>query len=165
MKIQLAGFLDNSSVNGQGLRSVIFMSGCKHNCPNCHNKEMQNFTYGESVDTDQVVNRVLKNLPILDGVTISGGDPMFSPEPLLELLTKLKSHNINIWIYTGFTYEKLIEKEIYRKILNHTDILVDGLYKEELRDDSCKYYGSSNQRIIDCKQSMSKDEVVLTDIK
>ena len=164
MKIQLAGFLDNSSVNGFGVRSVIFMSGCKHNCPNCHNKEMQDFNYGESLDIETVVKRVVKNSPITDGVTISGGDPMFSPEVLLDLLKQLKENKINVWVYTGFTYDLLIKNDKYKEILKYVDILVEGLYVEELKDDNCKYYGSSNQNIVDVQLSLIEGMVTFLDL-
>ncbi len=158
--IKLSGFLDNSTVNGEGMRSVIFLSGCPHHCPGCHNQVMQNSSYGDLVSVSSIVNSVLKNLPIIDGVTISGGEPFSQPLALLTLSSMLKSYGINIWVYSGYTYNELISNEINIPILKNIDVLVDGKFIKELKSYEIKFRGSSNQRMIDVQKSLEAGEVV-----
>jgi len=148
LKIQIAGFLDNSTVNGEGMRSVVFFSGCTLNCPSCHNKEMQTIQYGDSVDSSELMKRIEKNKPIIDGVTISGGDPFLQIDELIYLLGLIKESNFNVCVYTGQVYENLLEDNLARKALDLIDVLIDGPYIETLPTDEL-YIGSSNQRIID----------------
>lgn len=150
MKIQLAGKKENSLVNGDGMRYTIFLSGCSHNCEGCHNKEMQNYSYGDSWDTNDLFEMVKSNIDYIDGVTFSGGDPMMQPEAVYELAKRFKEElNINIWLYTGFLLEDIQSDLIRSKILNYLDVLVDGKFKKELLNSTTKrYVGSENQRII-----------------
>jgi len=152
MKLRLAGFLDDSLVNGDGLRSVVFVSGCSHNCAGCHNIEMQSHHYGEEVEAEDIFNRIKDNI-IVRGVTFSGGEPMDQAEALCELAEKIKSHGLNLWCYTGYTYEQILEgtDENKKKLLSYVDVLVDGQYIEELKEGASKYTGSRNQRIIKLK--------------
>lgn len=150
MKIQLAGKKENSLVNGDGMRYTIFLSGCSHNCEGCHNKEMQNYSYGDSWDTNDLFEMVKSNIDYIDGITFSGGDPMMQPEAVYELAKRFKEElNINIWLYTGFLLEDIQSDLIRSKILNYLDVLVDGKFKKELLNSTTKrYVGSENQRII-----------------
>ena len=163
MNIRLAGIIFESLTNGKGLRKIFFSKGCEHNCKNCHNESMNSFDGGELLDIDFLVNSVL-DTPYLKGVTFSGGDPFYQAKAFAEFSTKLKNHNINIWCYTGFTYEELIklsEKDdgIYN-LLHHIDVLVDGPYIEELNDGSTRYRGSKNQRIIDVVKSLKENKII-----
>lgn len=163
MNIRLAGIIFESLTNGKGLRKIFFSKGCKHNCKNCHNESMNSFDGGELLDIDFLVNSVL-DTPYLKGVTFSGGDPFYQAKAFAEFSTKLKKHNINIWCYTGFTYEELIklsEKDdgIYN-LLHHIDVLVDGPYIEKLNDGSTRYRGSKNQRIIDVVNSLKENRII-----
>ena len=90
MNLQVAGFLEHSTVNGEGFRSVLFVSGCYHNCPDCHNKEMQNFSYGEQTSIQTIYESILKNKPLLDGVTFSGGEPFEQSEALAHIAQLIK---------------------------------------------------------------------------
>ncbi|MGL4344402.1 MAG: anaerobic ribonucleoside-triphosphate reductase activating protein [Cellulosilyticaceae bacterium] len=152
--LQVAGFLDHSLVNGEGFRSTLFLSGCHHNCKGCHNPAMQDTTYGESVALDTVLQRILKNLPLVDGVTISGGDPFEQAPALLELLKRLKAKGISVWVYTGYLYETLALEPIKSKLLPYIDVLVDGPYIKSQHTDTTKYIGSSNQRILSLTNGM-----------
>jgi len=154
MKLRLAGFLDDSLVNGDGLRTVVFVSGCSHNCPGCHNIEMQSHQYGEEIEVEEIFNRIKGNI-IIRGVTFSGGEPMDQAEALCELAEKIRSFGLNLWCYTGYTYEQILEgtDEYRKKLLSYVDVLVDGRYMEELKEGAAKYTGSRNQRIIRLKQS------------
>lgn len=161
MKLQVAGFLDNSLVNGEGLRSVVFVSGCNHNCPGCHNIDMQNYDYGESVDVKLVFEKIQKNMPLIKGVTFSGGEPFQQAEALCELASMVKKEGLNLWCYTGYTYEYILKsKDKYKlELLKHIDVLVDGPFIESLKENAPKYVGSSNQRILNLNESSIGGEI------
>lgn len=160
--LQLAGFLDNSLVNGEGMRSVVFVSGCNHNCIGCHNKVMQDFKYGDSIYIKEVVNRIKDNMPIIKGVTLSGGEPFEQAEKLYQLSKEIKALGLSIWCYTGYTFEQLIEfnDNSCKKLLQCIDVLVDGEFKIDKKDKGLKYRGSSNQRIIDVKNSIKGHKII-----
>lgn len=147
MQLQVAGFLEHSMVNGEGFRSVLFVSGCKHACPGCHNKDMQDFNYGESISTADILQRIQKNRPIIDGVTFSGGEPFEQCEGLTELAQQLKADGLTLWCYSGYTYEVLEDDPSTSDLLQLIDVLIDGPFIEALADANLKYRGSSNQHI------------------
>lgn len=151
MNFRIADYIPNSLENGEGVRDVIFFSGCKHKCRGCHNKEAQKMDFGSDISVDEIVLKVLKNKPMIDGVTISGGDPFFQYPALLELCKRLKEHKINIWVYTGYYYPELGAWG-YGEALKYIDVLVDGRFMMKKKDSSLRYRGSSNQSIIhfDC---------------
>lgn len=146
--LQVAGFLDHSTVNGDGFRSVIFLSGCQHHCKGCHNPEMQSPTYGDSIEIADLLSRIKKNLPIIDGVTLSGGDPLEQASSVLYLIKSIKEMGLSIWLYTGYTYEELQNNALFMEVLLSVDVLVDGPFLLDLKSDHLKYRGSSNQRIL-----------------
>ena len=163
MKIRLAADLQTDSiVDGKGLRTVIWTQGCSHNCKGCHNPSTHSFEDGDLVDLEEVISS-LENLEGQDGITFSGGDPMFQPKPCAILAKKAQELEMNVWVYTGFKYEELISsknKDIMA-FLNYIDVLVDGKFDIEKRDLSLEFRGSSNQRIINVKESLEKNKVVL----
>lgn len=149
----------DSIVDGIGLRTVIWFQGCKHNCPKCHNPATHSFDLKLEMSVNEIVNFYLKQ-KLQDGITLSGGDPFYqSSDELLDLLQKLKQHNVNIWCYTGFTYEYLLKH--FNQHLQYIDVLVDGLYKDELKDLSLYFCGSSNQRIIDVPESLKQNQIII----
>lgn len=163
-KVRLAGSIESDSiVDGEGIRTVIWFQGCSHNCKGCHNPESHAFDAGEEVDVEDV-KKVIRELEFQSGVTFSGGDPMFQPEALLELAKCTHECGMNVWCYSGFTYEQLLElsknKPIYADILNEIDILVDGKFELDKKNFTVKFRGSSNQRIIDVKESLKSNKIV-----
>ena len=100
-------FIHESLVNGEGVRTTVFFTGCDKNCKGCHNKELQDFNAGVEMHIDDIVQEILKEIEIIDGVTLSGGDPFCQKDGLLELCKELKKHKINIWVYTGENYDDL----------------------------------------------------------
>ena len=148
--LRVAGFLDNSLVNGEGLRSVLFVSGCRHNCKGCHNKCMQDFNYGDNVSLDEVLQRIKSNIPLIKGVTFSGGDPFEQAAGLSVLAEGIKELGLNIWCYSGYTYDEILKSNDRNKLelLKRIDVLVDGRYEETLKEGAHKYTGSRNQKII-----------------
>lgn len=150
MKIKWCGYIPNSMVNGKGIRDVIFLPGCVHNCPGCHNKKFQNPNFGVDIEIDEILTLFKNNNDMVDGITISGGDPLYQYDKTLELCKAIKSSDIannNIWLYTGYTYDEI--KERFKEILNYVDVIIDGKYDENLPKAS--FRGSNNQRIIDTK--------------
>ncbi len=159
--IRLAGVIDESYTDGVGVRYTIFTQGCMHQCYNCQNKETWDFNAGTVCSIDKIIEQ-LKTMPWLDGVTLSGGDPMYRETEVLELVKKIKENTtLNIWLYTGFTYEECLADTAKREILNYIDVLVDGKYEEQLRSLHLKFRGSSNQRIIDIPKSLKENKVVI----
>lgn len=167
-KLQVAGFLDNSLANGPGLRTVLFVAGCNHRCIGCHNKVMQDFQYGDEVPIVHILDRIKNNVPLIRGVTFSGGEPFEQAEDLSKLAGFVKNEGLDIWCYTGYTYEYIINHldkfKGWRNLLSNIDVLIDGKFEEDKASDSLKYKGSSNQRIIDVKESFINKKVVLREI-
>lgn len=147
MNLQVAGFLDHSTVNGSGFRSVLFVSGCHHACPGCHNQAMQDFSYGESLSIMTLLERIKKNKPLLEGVTFSGGEPFEQCEVLSELAKLIKQEGLDLWCYSGYTYEQLKADSNKHCLLNLIDVLVDGPFIQSKANSELKFRGSSNQHI------------------
>lgn len=164
IKLQVAGFLDNSLVNGPGLRSVVFTSGCNHKCEGCQNAAMQDFSYGEQINISEVYERIKDNIPIIRGVTFSGGEPLEQAAALSELGSRIKKLGLNLWCYTGYTFEYILNNEENRAgwsgLLSSIDVLIDGKFEKDKCDSGLKYRGSSNQRIIDVKESLKEGKIV-----
>ena len=134
-------------VDGVGLRYSIYFSGCSHACPGCHNEYSWNPNNGIEL-TYKIFNEINQN-ELLDGITISGGDPLFNPKDMLKVLKFLKEKTKkNIWMYTGYTLEEIKKDDLRKKCLKYVDVLVDGRFIKELYDPNIKFRGSSNQRII-----------------
>ena len=163
--IRLAADLQSDSiVDGPGLRTVIWTQGCAHHCKGCQNAQTWDFNAGGLVPIS-MVKEAIDELEYQDGITFSGGDPMFQPEACNELAKYCKEKGYNIWVYTGFTYEELEKmaetKPIYREFLEKIDVLVDGRFILEERDLSILFRGSRNQRLIDVPKTLKNGKVVL----
>lgn len=158
MNIRIAGTVNDSIVDGQGLRYTVFTQGCPHKCPGCHNEESHCFDGGRLVDTQDIIDQIKKN-PLLDGVTLSGGEPFCQPEACLEIAQAVHGMGLNVWAYSGYTYEQLKEKA--PELLNEVDVLVDGPFILAQRSLELKFKGSRNQRLIDIKRSLKEEKVVL----
>lgn len=163
-KIRLAGIAQNSLVNGPGLRKVFFSQGCTHHCKSCFNPSTWSFEGGKLIEIDDLVTQVKKEY-FLDGVTFSGGDPFEQADKFAILAKKLKDNKINIWCYTGYTWQQLLERakaDINTKnLLELCDVVVDGPFVEELHQENLLFRGSSNQQIIDVKSSLEQNKIVL----
>ena len=147
----LSGVDYESLADGDGVRTVLFISGCKHNCKGCHSPDTHDFKYGTEVTPDVIedINQeIKKRLPFLSGITLSGGDPMYSAKECIDLLDKLIVPKENVWVFSGFTYEEIKQNPDMVNLLERCNVLVDGPFIEEQRDVSLKFRGSSNQRII-----------------
>ena len=165
MKIRLAADLQSDSiVDGPGIRTVIWTQGCPHNCNGCHNPSTHSFEDGELVEVSDVLDRI-DNLIYQDGITFSGGDPMCQAKACLEIAKYARNKGLNIWCYTGYTFEQLLilgkTKKYIIDFLNNIDVLVDGKFMMEYKSLDCKFRGSTNQRLIDIKKSLESGNVVL----
>lgn len=165
----------NDIANGEGVRTSVFVSGCRHHCKNCFNEITWDFGYGE-LFTEETMKKIFDSVEPywINGLSLLGGEP-FEPENQKALLPflvmfKEKYPDKNIWCYTGFTIEQILGKgevksraatDIAPEMLSLIDVLVDGPYVEELHNISLKFRGSSNQRVIDIKKSIKENNIVL----
>ena len=148
--LRVLNILHDSVVDGPGLRTVLFFSGCPHFCKGCHNPESWNIRNGNEMTIEQVVDEVLSN-PLTD-VTLSGGDPFFQASGVKQVAKRLKEAGKNIWAYSGYTLEELLALGgDYTELLSYCDVLVDGPFILAERDLSLDFRGSHNQRIIHLK--------------
>ncbi len=142
--------------DGTGLRYSIYLAGCRHACPGCHNPESWEEENGLEF-TEELLAEIIEEInanPLLDGITISGGDPFFNPEELYHLAKRLKEGTgLNIWCYTGYTIEYIRRQPKMSRVLDYLDTLVDGPFVESLRDPTLSFRGSRNQRIIKLRKS------------
>lgn len=162
--IRLSGIAYESLVNGPGMRRVFFSQGCKHNCKGCFNPDTHDFNGGEIRNMDELIKDVIEN-PILRGVTFSGGDPWEQADKFAYMAKEFKDHKLSVWSYTGYTFEYILEHKDERKgwaeLLNNIDVLVDGKFEEDKKEDGLKFRGSSNQRIIDVSESLKSGKVII----
>ena len=165
MKIRLAADLqEDSIVDGEGIRTVLWTQGCPHHCPGCHNPQTHDFNGGLLVDIEDVKDAI-SDLRGQDGLTFSGGDPFVQPKECAEIARFARSIGLNIWCYTGYTFEQLLalskKKADILEFLQEIDILVDGRFMLEKKSYSALFRGSTNQRLIDVKRSLEEGSVIL----
>lgn len=150
--------------NGPGIRATVFVTGCSRGCYNCFNPEYQSFCAGKEW-TEKETNQLLSYLgqATNNGLTFLGGEPMENAADLAKLakLVKEKMPNKSIWVYSGFTYDEIIKDPVKKELLDTCDVLVDGPFVDKLKDPGLYFRGSSNQRVIDIKQSEAAHQVVL----
>lgn len=150
--IRIAGIVDESIVDGPGIRFVVFTQGCSHNCKGCHNPKTHSYSGGALVKVSDVIDRMRKN-PLIDGLTISGGEPFDQANMVSILAHSAKRLGYSVWTYTGYLYEDILKKSKtdlgYKTLLENTDVLVDGEFDESKKDCNLRFKGSTNQREID----------------
>lgn len=162
--ISILNIVEDTTVDGPGFRTSIYAAGCPNGCPGCHNPQSWDINQGIPMSTGEILPRVLSD-PYAD-VTFSGGDPMFQPEGFAELAEAIKKQSgKNIWCYTGYTFEYLRKSPRHAALLRYIDVLVDGKFKQELRDESLYFRGSSNQRLIDVQASLLHGTTVIYNYK
>lgn len=167
MFIRLASEIQTDSiVDGEGVRAVIWMQGCAHNCSMCHNPSTHPFNGGFEKKLSDIIKEI-KSLEGQDGITLSGGDPFFQISGAKEIAKAAKSMGLSVWSYTGFKIEDLLkrsetEKDL-RELLENIDVLIDGKFEIEKRSYDCIFRGSTNQRIIDVAKTLLIGKVVLAE--
>lgn len=152
MKVRLAGVIETSINNGEGIRKVIFAQGCKHHCEGCFNPDTHDFNGGYECDTEKIIERI-NNDYMIDGVTFSGGDPFEQAEAFAHIAKNINKE-LTIWCYTGYTLQQIldnIDRPGWKELITNIDVLVDGKFEEDKKDRNLKYKGSSNQNIIELR--------------
>ena len=164
MEIRLAGLVPESIVDGPGYRFTVFVQGCPHACPGCHNPQSHDFQGGYLADTAEIIGRMGAN-PLVRGVTLSGGEPMMQAAALCEIAQAAKEKGLSVWCYTGYTYEQLMEMNDADQmaLLGLIDVLVDGPYIAAQRSLNLAFRGSGNQRLIDMNKTRETGALALYD--
>ena len=161
--ISILEIVEDTTVDGPGFRTSVYSSGCPHRCPGCHNPQSWEIDNGHPVETEEILKIILAD-PFAD-VTFTGGDPMFQPQGFAELAQAIRENSTkNIWCYTGYRFEDLLQKPAQKALLEQIDVLVDGRFIDALKDNELRFRGSSNQRIINVQASLEKGEPVVMDI-
>ena len=162
--LRLFGEIKESITDGPGIRYAVFAQGCPHYCTGCHNPESHSFTDGYLVKEDKLISEILKN-PLLDGVTLSGGEPFMQADELAAIAAAVKAKGLNVIVFSGYTYEEILvlakERKGYTALLQNTDILVDGRFDITRKSMNLRFRGSANQRAIDVPASFKSENVVL----
>lgn len=161
-KLRVAGPCNvDSIVDGPGLRIVIWTQGCRHHCLNCHNPQTHDYQAGQEIDTQEIIE-LIDHSCLQSGITLSGGEPFDQACALVEVAQHAKQKKLNVWAYSGYTWEEIIQDEAKKALLKEVDVLVDGRFIDAQRHYQIKFKGSLNQRIIDVKASLLADEVILS---
>lgn len=161
--MRIANFVQDSIVDGPGLRFTLFTQGCPHRCPGCHNPQTHDFDGGREMSVDALAERILAN-PLTDGVTLSGGEPFSQAEACAQLARRVREKGLNVWAYSGWTFEQLLAgTPAQQALLALCDVLVDGPFLLEQRSLNLKWRGSTNQRVIDVPKSLAAGKAVLLD--
>ena len=163
--INVCGIERESIVDGPGFRYVLFVQGCPHRCPGCHNPESHDFNGGTGMTVTEIFADIMKN-PHLKGVTFSGGEPFEQTDALVDLGHMIRDAGLSLMSYSGYTLEELKARHDSStdELLDMLDILVDGRYVESLRNLTLVYRGSENQRVIDMKKTLSTGHLTLVDL-
>ncbi len=165
MKLQISGLIKESIVDGKGIRYTVFTQGCPHHCPGCHNPQTWPFEGGREITPAEIFEEFQSN-PLLKGITFSGGEPFSQPEPLTELARLVHGIGKDVTVYTGYTYEQLLEKHdpATDALLAETDVLIDGPFVEAQKNLELVFRGSENQRVIDMNATRREGKVVLLEL-
>ena len=161
--ISILEIVEDTTVDGPGFRTTVYCAGCPNRCLGCHNPQSWDIANGRETDVEDILDVILADS--FADVTFSGGDPMFQPVGFAALAKAIKERSSkNIWCYTGYLFEDLLKNIQQKELLEYIDVLVDGRFVEVLKDESLRFRGSSNQRIIDVQASLSSGTTVLLDM-
>lgn len=168
--MNVANYFRFDVINGIGIRHSLFVSGCRHRCKNCFNKQAWDFNYGVHYDKE-LENKILKDLQLpnihIDGLSVLGGEP-FEKENIpyvLSLIKKVKQiPNKTVWCWSGYTFEEILIDKNKKEMLYYIDVLIDGKFEEDKKDSKLLFRGSSNQRIIDVVNSLKFNKVIIKDL-
>lgn len=150
--IQIVDIVPGTSVDGPGLRTSIYVAGCRHRCRECHNPQTWDFNAGTPMTVSEIMSVVEENG---FNVTLTGGDPLYSIPQLLPLVKEIHGAGYTIWLYTGFTFEQALQLPGAMELMRYVEAVVDGQFEIDKRDISILFRGSSNQRIIDVQSSLA----------
>lgn len=158
--MRIFGLVQDSVVDGTGWRFTCFVQGCPHHCPGCHNPESHDPKGGKEMTVEEIAEQMLGN-PLTDGLTLSGGEPFAQAEEGLELAKIAHANGLNVWAYTGWTYEHLRDygSEAQKALLAEVDVLVDGAFLLKERTLSLPWRGSRNQRVIAIRKGGADESI------
>jgi anaerobic ribonucleoside-triphosphate reductase activating protein len=161
MKVRIAGFLEESITDGPGLRITLFFQGCEHHCQGCHNPQTWDRSGGQEYELDDLLEK-LNDFPLIRGITLSGGEPFLQPQAAMQVARAFKSRGKDVWGYTGFVWEELTKNSdpAVQELIRVCDVIVDGPYRQSLRDLNLTYRGSANQRLIAVKESLEQERPI-----
>ena len=163
-QIRIAGVIEESIVDGPGIRFVVFTQGCRHNCPGCHNPQTHAMDGGKIIEIADCYKLIEQN-PLLDGITLSGGEPFEQAAACAQIAEWAHAHNLNVMTYTGYRYEYLVRKgpqhHGWGQLLAASDVLVDGRFVLRERNLLLPFRGSANQRVIDLVATRKEQRVVI----
>lgn len=162
MQFRLAGIVNDSIVDGPGLRLAIFFQGCPYGCPGCHNPDSHDPAGGQPAETEDICRMIDKN-PLLSGITLSGGEPLMQPEAALALAQYARQKGLGVWLYSGGLFEEIVSREdqAIGRLLPLIDVMVDGPFRLAERSLDLRFRGSRNQRLIDVPKSLKEGKAVL----
>lgn len=158
--MRISDTIHDSIVDGPGLRYVVFTQGCRHSCEGCHNPDTHDPLGGYEMSVREIIDDMLSN-PLTDGLTLSGGEPFLQAEECAAIARAARENGLNVWCYSGYTFEQLLEDKAMRPLLEQLDVLVDGPFVLAQKSLTLKWRGSSNQRVLEVKSSLAKGEAVL----
>ena len=157
--MRIIDIVEGTTVDGPGLRTSIYVAGCRHKCEGCHNPQSWDFNAGHEMSDDEVMEVVRRNG---FNVSFSGGDPLYQAEAVGRLCRRIREElHKTVWLYTGFVWEEISREEVYLPLLRNIDVLVDGPFILSRRDTGLRFRGSGNQRIIDVSRSLESGETVV----
>ena len=162
--MRIAGIVQDSIVDGPGFRFTLFAQGCPHGCKGCHNPQTHDYNGGTEMTTEEIVKKLLSN-PLTDGITFSGGEPFEQAAACAEIAAAAREHGLNVWAYSGYTFERLMEKSMadegIKELLSLTDVVVDGPFILEEKSYNIPWRGSKNQRLINVPESLKTGKAVI----
>lgn len=145
LTLRVLEIVRGTTVDGPGLRTSIYFAGCRHKCPGCHNPHSWDFSGGNAMTLDEIMD-VVKEEQF--GVTLTGGDPLYHPREIAILIDMIHTEALDVWLYTGFTKEEIIADSDLLKVARKADAIVEGRFIASLRDETLRFRGSTNQRIL-----------------
>lgn len=155
MTANILDILKGTTVDGPGFRTSIYFAGCRHQCPGCHNPQSWDFNAGTPTGIEQLLDVIIEE--DFD-VTLSGGDPLYHPEFVKKLIEQINRTGHTVWVYTGFTMEEILANDSLREAISEAEVVVDSPFIMALRDTDLLFRGSSNQRILNVKESISSNK-------
>lgn len=154
--LNVLDIMRGTTVDGPGFRTSVYVAGCRHRCPGCHNPSSWAFDAGEKMTLDEIMEIIGEE--DFD-VTFSGGDPLYHPDEIGELARRIHATGHTVWLYTGFLWENIVKSPEFSHVLPHIDVIIDGPFIESLKDTDLLFRGSANQRIIDVPRSIRSGEI------
>jgi len=161
MIARISGVIQESIVDGPGMRATVFFQGCPHHCEGCHNPQTHDPAGGTEQEISELLKPVLENI-LLDGVTLSGGEPFMQADAALEVAKAAHENGLSVWTYTGYTFEEIAASNnpVWQALLNETDVLVDGKFIKSQKTLDKPFVGSKNQRLVDVSETLKQGEIV-----